>query len=306
MTDPKSPNGPPQDGNRPKSRPGYHKPHVRDPETGVTLTKNGNYHASSGTGAIVKKKIIPPVDMQSLVERGITPTLYTNWDHEDPESNWHLSYRKFTPERKAIYLTQLEQHGVQAVAARWAGVSSGCIRQHRKDDPHFDEACNEAEEYYHAMCAASILNQARVGMIDEKYDREGNVISRRVSYETRIREIMLKRARPDYNDVQKQEVSVVGGAVVVPAPIDSVESWEDVVKRHTGGGSGALAGGDVGKLPSAEGSSAMAEGRVVKRTSVNGVQRTLIDGERSELPVVETEGESVVNKEPGSDSERIE
>lgn len=215
--------------------------------------------------------------MQSLVERGIAPTLYTNWDPADPESNWQLSYRKFTPERKQIYLTHLEQTGIQAVAARWAGVSSGCIRDHRKADPHFDEACCEAEEYYHAMCAASILNQARVGMIDEKYDREGNVISRRVSYETRIRELMLKRARPDYNETQKQEMTVVGGAVVVPAPIDSVESWEDVVKRHTGGGSSGAASGSIveGHAPALSAPSesvsernAMSEGRVVKRNVV--------------------------------------
>lgn len=189
--------------------------------------------------------------MADLVAKGLTPILYTNWDPDDPDSNWHLSYRKFTPERKKIFITHLEQTGIQAIAARWAGVSSNCIREHRKEDPHFDLACNEAEEYYHAMCAASILSQARVGMIDEKYNKDGQVISRRVSYETRLRELMLKRARPDYNETQKQEMTVVGGAVVVPAPIDSVESWEDVVKRHTG-------------------------------SSVNGAQRTLTDGERSE------------------------
>ena len=260
------------------SRHDVHKPHARDPATGITLTKDGAYHASSGTGPNVKRKVIPPVDMADLVEKGLAPTLYTNWDPDDPDSNWTLSYRKFTPERKQIYLTHLEQTGIQAIAARWAGVSSNCIREHRKEDPHFDLACSEAEEYYHAMCAASILSQARVGMIDEKYDKEGKVISRRVSYETRLRELMLKRARPDYNETQKQEMTVMGGAVVVPAPIDSVESWEDVVRKHTGGGTGALAGGStvgasVGQLTGGErepagGSSEMAEGRGGKRTVV--------------------------------------
>lgn len=248
-----------------------HKVHVRDPETGLSVTKDGTLHKSSGTGPIKKTKIIPPVDMASLVEKGIAPTLYPNWDPNDPESNWHLSFRKFTPERKETYLCVLEQQGIAVVAARWAGVSTATVMRHRKEDPLFDEACSEAENYYHAMCGASILNQARVGQIDERYNNDGRLISRRVSYETRIREIMLKRAFPDYNDIQKQELSVIGGAVVVPAPIDSVESWDDVVKRHTGGG-------NVSNSPQVDGQSAMAEGRVVKRN------------------VLETSGESVENE----------
>jgi hypothetical protein len=242
LTDQKTPFEPTQNENedksseKPASKWAYHKPQPRDPVTGVTVNKNGSPHASSGAGPLQKTKIIPPVDMAALVEKGISPTLYTNWDPNDPDSNWHLSFRKFTPERKEVYLSVLEQQGVIAIAARWAGVSTQTVLRHRKEDPLFDAACNEAEGYYHAMCGASILSQARVGQIDERYNNDGKLISRRVSYETRIREIMLKRAFPDYNEVSKQEVSVVGGAVVVPAPIDSVESWDDVVRRHTGGG----------------------------------------------------------------------
>jgi len=134
-----------------------------------------------------------------------------------------------------MYLTALEQYGIQAVAARWAGVSVLTIRAHRKEDPLFDEACREAENYYHALTAASILQQARMGQIDERYDKEGNLLSRRVTYEQQLRIRMVERALPEYRAVEKQELTVTGGAVVVPAPVEGTETWDDVVKKYTGG-----------------------------------------------------------------------
>ncbi len=248
----------------------HHKPHARDSDTGLAVRKNGEYIAAStdGSGAGIRKiKIIPPADMAELAKNGIAPYEIPNWDKDDPESNWYLQYRKFTPERRAVFLAKLEQHGRIGLAARWAGVVTDTVNRHRKEDPEFDHACNESLSYYHEMCVAGITHQARVGMIDEKYDKEGKLISRRVSYEQQLRMMMVKRADPSYNDIQKQEVSVVGGAVVVPAPIDSVESWEDVVRRHTGGGNAAA----VGNSP---------------LSAVNGAQRTLIAGERSEPSAV--------------------
>lgn len=209
--------------------------------------------------------------MAELAKNGIAPYEIPNWDKEDPESNWYLQYRKFTPERRAIFLSKLEQHGRVALAARWAGVNRATVNRHRKEDPEFDLACEESLAYYHEMCVASITHQARVGMVDEKYTKEGQLISRRVTYETQLRKMMVERADPSYQNVSKQEVSVVGGAVVVPAPIDSVESWADVVKRHTGGGS-EPSGGDSSPLltdTGASGQSAMAEGRVVKRKIID-------------------------------------
>jgi hypothetical protein len=212
----------------------------RDPETDLALNQDGSLRASSGSGTVQQiavRKIIPPTDMPDLVAKGIAPALTPNWDRNDPESNWYLGARKLTEERRDIFLTKLEQHGRVKLAARWAGVDYTTILRHRKADPDFDTACREAEDMYHEMCASSILNQARVGQVDERWDKEGNLLSRRVSYEQQLRMMIVKRADPSYNDVSKQEVSVVGGAVIVPAPVDGVETWDDVVRRMSGGGS---------------------------------------------------------------------
>lgn len=214
-----------------------------DPETGFPLTKDGRLNEGTGSGHS-RLKVIPPADMQRLVENGIAPYEVPNWDRADVNSNWYVGYRKFSPERKAIFLTKLEQTGRIRLSAHWAGIDYNTVNKHRKKDPDFDHACKTAEDLYHEMVAASITHQARVGQVEEKWDKEGRLISRRVSYETRLRELLLKRADPSYNEVRKEEISVTSGVVVVPPPIDGVESWEDTVRKYT---SMSVDGGGVGK-----------------------------------------------------------
>jgi hypothetical protein len=235
-----------------------------DPETGLPLTKKGILNESTGSGSLQKIKITPPAEMQYMVENGLAPSALPNWNRDDPESLWYCGYRKFSPERREIFLTKLAQTGRVIQSAMWAGINESTVRNHRKADPEFDTACKLAEQMYHESVVVRLTHQALVGQIDERKDKEGNVISRRVSYEQQLRIRLLQRADPSYQDSSKQEVSVVGGAVVVPAPIDSVESWDDVVRRHTGGGNST--GGSGGSLPSPDsGPKALAEGRVVKR-----------------------------------------
>ncbi len=259
------------------------KPLQKD-ENGLSIKKNGEYVVSSG-GASQTMRIIPPTDMQSLVKIGIAPCEIPNWDREDPDSAYNLRYKKFSPEKKLIFLTKLEQHGRILLACRFAGIHDTTVRAHRAEDPEFDQACKDAEAMYHEMCVASILHQARVGQVDERWDKEGNLISRRVSYETKLREMIVKRADSSYNDVSRQEVAVVGGAVVVPAPVDSVESWDAIVARHTGGGNVAPS------LPEApvEPGKALSEGRVVKRARTTiDVQGESVEGDvGSEEPATE-------------------
>lgn len=253
-------------------------PYAKDVH-GQAIKPDGTYQASTGTGPIVKMSTpIGPIDMPDLVRRGLIAEAKPNWDPDDPESNWACmgGYRKFTPERRAIFLAKLEETGRTMLSARFAGVDRSTIQRHVESDPAFAAACKEAEGMYHEMCAASITAQARAGMVDERWDKEGNILSRRVTYETRLREKLLDRADPSYQTTSKQELAVVGGAVVVPAPTDSVESWDDVVRRHTGQTVAVIA-------PDPEaGGRALGEGRVIKR------------------PVLEAKGESVSDVGAGS------
>jgi len=275
---------------------------IKKDEHGHALRRDGSYRESTGSGPNIKLSTpIGPIDMPDLVRRGLVVEAKPNWDPTDPESNWACigSYRKFTPERRAIFLSKLEETGRTLLSARFAGVNKTTIFEHRKADPAFDEACKLAEDMYHEMCAASITAQARAGMIDERWDKEGNLLSRRVSYETRLREKLLDRADPSYRDTSRQEVAVVGGAVVVPAPTDSVETWDQVVARHTGSPVAGSAGAGTHSLISPDvGPKALDEGRVIKRGSSSAGSA----GEETHSygTVLEAKGETVDDVGAGS------
>lgn len=211
----------------------------------------------------MKMVVIPPADMQYLVDNGLAPSKLPNWNRDDPDSLWYVGYRKFTPERKEAFLSKLSTTGRIGLSCWFAGIDHSTVCRHRNEDPEFDAACKLACDIYQESVAATITHQARAGQIDERYDKEGNLLSRRVTYEQQLRLRLLQRADPSYTDVSKQEVSVIGGAVVVPAPIDNVESWDDVVRRHTGGT--AVSNSPLAGANEPAGERALAEGRVVKR-----------------------------------------
>lgn len=147
------------------------------------------------------------------------------------------NFRKFTPDRVEKFLTRLSEHGVMKLACAQVGISSKCINDHRKSDPEFNEQVLQAIEIYEGMVEATITTQAIGGAVDEKFDKEGNCISRRVTYEQQLRAIILKKVNKDYNLVEKQQIGVVGGIVAIPAPQESTESWDDIVRKYVGEGS---------------------------------------------------------------------
>lgn len=276
------------------------------PKREVKFRKDGEAHEGHGLGPTipydqqplptaiqVMAKNARPLDLADAYKRGLIDQSDVNWDPKDPNSNWRTvgGYRKLTPERKGKFLEVLELTGRIGLAARAAGVAQNTVRDHRKADPLFNEACTEAEQMYHEVTAGLILAQARQGMKDIRYDKEGNLLCERTTYETQIRKLMLERADESYRMTQKQQLEVTGGAVVVPAPEGSVESWEDVVKRHTGAVSRDLA---------ADGTAALTEGRVVRRPGADEPVDTV--GESSpDGAEVDEQSPSVPRPEPTGD-----
>lgn len=199
-----------------------------------SLNKNGTIHAGAGIGPVRYKSSKPPLDLEEAKNRGLVPENALSFDPDDENSLANIGYRKFSPERQRTYLEALAQHGRHKLAAMCAGVSPVCVTNHAKADPEFAAQRENAFDLYHEMTAAVILAQAREGMKDIKYDKDGKITSIRTSYETQIRKMMITRADPTYTETQKSEVAVTGGAVIVPAPVDSVDSWEATVAKYTG------------------------------------------------------------------------
>lgn len=266
-------------------------PGGRDHETGMVIKADGKLADSTGQGPNRVYKPIPPADMPELVKNGLAPELIPNWNAADPNSNWQCGYRKFTPERRRIFLEKLELTGRVRLAARFAGVSHTTIHRHREADPQFAAACEEAEAMYHETVVAGITHQARVGMIDERYNNDGKLVARRVTYEQQIRRAMLDRADERYKQHVKQDVSVVGGAVVVPAPTDSVETWDDIVRKYTSGATGENRP-DGRLFPASDGQKALPGSDVGSTDATSKMSGEPADGDSvSEVPDLSDEGD---------------
>lgn len=220
------------------------------------IKKDGTVHASGGFGPVKYTPVKAPLDLEEAKNRGLVPESGLNFDPDDPTSLATMGYRKFGPEQQRTYLEHLSKTGRHKLAAMLAGVTPDCVSRHVKANPEFAKLRENTLDLYHEMTSALILAQAREGMKDIKYDKEGNITSIRTSYETQIRKLMLTRADPTYQETQKSEVAVTGGAVIVPAPVESVDSWEATVAKYTGKTidteGGPMPGNELAAGPSAD------------------------------------------------------
>jgi hypothetical protein len=151
------------------------------------------------------------------------------FDPADPDSMFHNEGRKFTAALKLEFLEHLLKWGRIGLSAHYVGVTHGCVNEHRKADKRFDQCCLDAMSVYREVAVQTIVTQAIEGHCERKWDREGNLLSERRVYETRLREMVLKNFDPSFVETQKQELTVQGGAVCVPMPTSDVNGWADVV-----------------------------------------------------------------------------
>jgi hypothetical protein len=272
------------------------------------IRADGQPHASSGSGprpetlkALTREQINPhllpsvPADgndpsAELLAKMRRTPS----FDPADPSSMFYDVGRKLTAEKKVEYLKHLATYGRVGLAAHYVGVTDGTVTQHRKKDPLFDELCTVAANCYREACVGLITQQALMGITEYRWDKEGNILSVRRTFETRLRELILKHADPAYNETQKQEVTVQGGTVFVPPPAENVADWPAMVA--------AMA--DSGSMP------ALSAGVTVETTGVPSVGTEALEPESGDDRIAsltpEVFGGSSDSTEPESDDSEPE
>lgn len=171
-------------------------------------------------------------DTDSPARRMLTQMLENpepSYDPDDKNSLFWAIGRKFTAEMKVKFLQMTAKYGRVGLAAHSVGISKNTVATHRATDKRFDELVREAESFYREATAAVIMQQAREGLIERKWNSAGQLISERRTYETQLRIKLLDWCDPSFNSAQKQEITVKGGAVMVPGPVDSVEDWNSVL-----------------------------------------------------------------------------
>ena len=117
----------------------------------------------------------------------------------------------FTPPRKEAFLEALKRCGVYTAAAASVGLAYHTVYRHRKQDPAFQEACDNAlgRNYDELLSVARKL--AVEGLVTETYDKAGNVISSKMVYSERILLKMLARLDPaGWSDKVQVDQKVTG------------------------------------------------------------------------------------------------
>jgi hypothetical protein len=152
------------------------------------------------------------------------------------DSNWRVKvvarHRiKFDDVAKERYLVELARTGRRWAAEKAAGVARSTVDGHKKNDPQFAEACEEAAEAYATSGIMRIENDAIEGQLEVRYDPEGNVVSEVRRFETRLRELFLKKNDPAYNEKSHVELAGQVGVLVV-APIQSMSDWARMADAH--------------------------------------------------------------------------
>lgn len=134
---------------------------------------------------------------------------------------------KFTADARARFLDVYRVTGQLQRSAQAAGVAPSTVRQHKKDDPEFLAALEEAYEDFRESLENEAMRRALMGWEEPVYQK-GEQVGTIRKYDTRLLELMLKRHIPEYKEKHQVDVNVSPGTLAVPTQ-DSEEDWE---KRH--------------------------------------------------------------------------
>lgn len=154
------------------------------------------------------------------------------------DSNWRVKATgkhriKFDDRAKQRYLVELAATGRKWSAEQAAGVARSTVDKHLENDPEFAEAFEDAIQEYATPRILRIEKDLIEGLEEFTYDSKGNLIKEKRNYETRLREMFLKKNDPAYNEKTKVEHSgeIAGGVCIVPG-VASLSDWERSVREH--------------------------------------------------------------------------
>lgn len=132
---------------------------------------------------------------------------------------------KFDDALKEKFLQYLSEHGKSALACQEVGIDPSTYHRHIKNDPEFAEAVEETIGILNAKRALQIEREALKGTIRQQFNGRGELVGETVVYETKLREMILKKSDPSYRETISVDTTVRGGCLVLPAVV-SPSDWE--------------------------------------------------------------------------------
>jgi len=117
----------------------------------------------------------------------------------------------FTPKRRRVFLEQLEVVPNIALAARKVGVTTACIRYHRKKSKDFEDLVQESLEVAIGSLEEAARKRGVEGVVRRPiFDRHGNQLGVEMEYSDSLLSKMLSAHHPSYR--KQIEVTGAGGS----------------------------------------------------------------------------------------------
>jgi|CXWL01.1.fsa_nt_gi hypothetical protein len=173
---------------------------------------------------------IPIEDTTALIptpdEQDPSPEPDRTWGYQPPQivsPKWrsiaqNRGTTSFNDKDKARFLKHYALHGRIGQAAAFAKVSRPTILAHRKADPDFDEACQQAWDAWKERVEMTAEKVAILGVdrpiMGGKYKDE--VVAYERTYDSKILAMELKRVNPEYREKNELSVTLNAGVLAIP------------------------------------------------------------------------------------------
>jgi hypothetical protein len=152
----------------------------------------------------------------------------------------------FTEERKLRYLYELRRTGKKWLSAEVCGVRIGTVNDHRKKDPEFNEACEEALQLWVDEQVVGALIQRGVHGVEEpifggKFKDE-LVGHKRVYSDAALLQLAKANRPAEFREGAKDTGAYDlsnGGVLIIPAAPATIDDWQEQF--------GAMAKGTTGR-----------------------------------------------------------
>lgn len=155
------------------------------------------------------------------VLRDILPSPLTEADKEalQQERDWVGVLTRsgaITPPKLRGFLIRLSERGLWSEACRGLGVGTRAMRRIRAECKPFADLCAECEGIAADRLEASAWRLAVEGVIEECFDREGRVITRKRRHDSTLHGKLMDGSRPEkYRPAKSADVQAGIGAVVI-------------------------------------------------------------------------------------------
>jgi len=146
---------------------------------------------------------------------------------------------KFDDDGRKRVLTFIRENGWSLVLmARVGGISTAALNHHLKNDEQFFEDCEHAKAEFVKGLEAEAYRRAVTGLLENVYNKDGDIVGQKKVYSDRLLEILLKANDPaKFREQHHLNIGTggPGGVLIVPQKMtqeEAIQQLKDLTKSQ--------------------------------------------------------------------------